>query len=55
MTKTLILDPIWGPKTFFHELYQTWENGKKPSSGPDSGPSDPDLGTQIFFCEFYLY
>ena len=55
MTKTLILDPIWGPKIFFHELYQTWENGKKPSSGSDSGSFDPDLGTKIFFREFYLY
>ena len=51
MTKTLIL----GPKIFFHGLYQTWQNGKKPSSGADSGSFDPNLGTQIFLREFYLY
>ena len=36
-------------------MNQTWENGKKPSFGTDFGPFGPNLGTKIFFHEFYLY
>ena len=29
-------------------MNQTWENGKKPSFGPDFSPSGPNLGPKIF-------
>ena len=34
---------------------ETWENGKKPNSGPDFSLFGPNLGPQNVSCEFYLY
>ena len=36
-------------------LNKTWENGTKPSFGPDFGPSDPNSGRKkIFFSKIWL-
>ena len=37
------------------QMNQTWENGKKPSFGPNFGPIGPNLSPQKIFREFYLY
>ena len=36
-------------------MNQTWENDKKPNSGPDYGPFAENLGAKTFFRGFYLY
>ena len=36
-------------------MNQTWENGKKPSFGPDFGLFQSKFGSQKHFCGFYLY
>ena len=33
-------------------MKKTWENGKKPSSGPDFGPFGPILGQNQFLTSF---
>ena len=35
--------------------YQTWENGKKPSFGPDFGPFGLYSDRQNFFSKIWLY
>ena len=34
-------------------MIQTWENGKKPSFGPDFGPFGQNPGHQIFFSKIW--
>ena len=34
-------------------MIQTWENGKKPSFGPDFGPFGQNSGRQIFFSKIW--
>ena len=36
-------------------MMQTWEDGEKPYLQPDFDPFGPNLGSQTFFREFYLY
>ena len=35
-------------------MNQTWENGKKPSFGPDFDTFGPNLGHQFFFSKIEL-
>ena len=35
-------------------MNQTWENGKKPSFGPNFCSFDTNSGRQIFFSKFWL-
>ena len=32
-------------------MNKTWENGKKPSFGPNYDPVGPNLGRQFFFLK----
>ena len=36
-------------------MNQTWQNGKKPSFKTKFGLLGPNLGSKLFFHEFYLY
>ena len=36
-------------------MNQPWENGRKPSFGPNAGPFGPNLGSQFFFSKIWLH
>ena len=65
MTKTLIWDPVCGPKFLFisftskllsyamsRKLTELDKNDKKPNFGPDFRLFGPNLGPQAYFAGF---